>query len=555
MWIDFIDTLYVQENLLGGTLNILGGWFVREDGLTIRLSGKIPHESSREADISIHAKGNILGLLTELSPFIRKSEGMGELFLRLGSKLGNWVIGKGQLQLNNGKVELASVLRSIDHLNGSVRIHPRNRFVEIIQLTGNIEGETFLLTNELIDESSDLLDPLVFEDLGIQLGFLKLKTDGKGIHIHLPGLMEPDEKGWIKLSGSNSEEPFIIAGPTSSPLVRGTIALSSSQFTYPFLPPKDEEDSNNELIKLLESIDWDIHIVPRKDVHYVRNLVNPISNVYMDLLLKDEYGEINLQGIIREATLDVWGNLISTEGTIEFLDHYFRPETITFDYPRGATPILSGRSSTTVIDTTGMPSTVWLSLNTIDEVTGIEKEGGELAEIKFRLSADNPNLGRTEADLLAALGYSVESFKERAYDALGMRVENIVFRPILRPIEKGIRHHLGFDVVRFFSMFSRNIAQIQSGNPITFDPKMLLRRTRVMLGKYLAPGLFITYSGEVQEGLFRYHTQGLGFRHALTLEYTIRPDLFLEMEYTYDSQLLSDRREDKRIWIRHIFPF
>ena len=54
---------------------------------------------------------------------------------------------------------------------------------------------------------------------------------------------------------------------------------------------------------------------------------------------------------------------------------------------------------------------------------------------------------------------------------------------------------------------------------------------------------------------YQYHDEGLGFRHALSLEYTFRPDLFLEMEYTYDSKLLYDRREDKRIWLRHVFAF
>jgi hypothetical protein len=29
----------------------------------------------------------------------------------------------------------------------------------------------------------------------------------------------------------------------------------------------------------------------------------------------------------------------------------------------------------------------------------------------------------------------------------------------------------------------------------------------------------------------------------------------LELEYTYDSQLLYRRREDKRIWLKHVFPF
>jgi hypothetical protein len=65
----------------------------------------------------------------------------------------------------------------------------------------------------------------------------------------------------------------------------------------------------------------------------------------------------------------------------------------------------------------------------------------------------------------------------------------------------------------------------------------------------------MTYSGQVESDIrYYYQAHGLGLRHALTLEYTIRPDLYLGMEYTYYNQLLIDRREDKRVWIRHTFP-
>ena len=52
-----------------------------------------------------------------------------------------------------------------------------------------------------------------------------------------------------------------------------------------------------------------------------------------------------------------------------------------------------------------------------------------------------------------------------------------------------------------------------------------------------------------------YPMHGIGLRHALAVEYAIKPELMLELEYTYDSQLLIQRREDKRIWLRHVFPF
>jgi hypothetical protein len=238
------------------------------------------------------------------------------------------------------------------------------------------------------------------------------------------------------------------------------------------------------------------------------------------------------------------------------LDRYFRPERIIFEYPKGGTPIFSGRAYTTVVDSMGVSSTVWLNLVSVDRETGLEEKGGPWSRVQFRFSTDNPNLGRNEADLLAAIGYSEGNMKNRAYDALGIQVENRLFRPIFKPIEKGLRKYLGFDMVKFSSMFSRNIFEQQTAETPIFDPKLLLRSSKVTLGKSFAPGLMLVYTGEVQNDYrYVYPMHGIGLRHALAVEYAIKPELMLELEYTYDSALLIQRREDKRIWLRHVFPF
>jgi hypothetical protein len=278
--------------------------------------------------------------------------------------------------------------------------------------------------------------------------------------------------------------------------------------------------------------------------------------VYLDLQLQDGNGELRFDGMIENKSFTVWGNLVSTDGTIEVMDRYFKPERITFDYPRGASPILSGRAYTTLTDSTGFQSTVWMNVVADDKITGKEEEGGALGQVRFRFSTDNPNLGRTDSDLMAALGFSTQEIKNRAYDAVGMQVDNYFFRPIFRPLERGIRRYLGLDMVRFSSMFGRNIIQLRESQPALVDPWWLLRSSKVTVGKYLAPGLVLTYSGEIQnEYSYWLPNNGLGLRHSVSLEYSIRPDLFLEMEYFYDNRLLMQRREDKRIWVRHVFPF
>ena len=551
---ELIDTLHIDNHLMEGTLSVRKGRMERDDGLKVLYWGELPHSTERDADFSFLAEGNVFGFLPELNGFVRRAEGTGEIFVRWAGRPGNWILGSGRMQVENADLELAGFIKRIQNLEIEAEVQPEARFVYIKRLSGNVDGERIHVSN--VTAEGKRLEPLAAEALGIQFGHLRVATTDKGIRVHLPGLMETREKGWIAFEGKEGDEAFTIAGPVENPVLRGTLLLTDLRLTYPFLTIT-KDSSTARLIEFLETINWDVRVIPMKDVHYVRTVVSPFGNVYTDLLLKDQAGAFYLDGVIEDESLETWGTLESIEGSIDVVNHYFRPERITFDYPRGAKdPILAGRAYTTLIDSMGMPSTVWMTIGSMNDDIGMEQGGGPWSNVQFRFSTDNPNLARTEADLLAAMGYSAQSIRDRAYDALGMQVENVVFRPIFRPLERGLRNYLGLDVVRFYSMFSRNIVQLQSRSDEGFDPRHLLRSTKLTLGKYLAPGFFLTYSGQIQSGLgVHYLRHGMGFRHALSLEYTIRPDLFVQMEYTYDSYLLSDRREDKRIWLRHIFPF
>jgi hypothetical protein len=553
---EVVDSLSFDNDILSGKLSIVKGRLDRSDGLKVLFWGDVYHGKEQELDVSVLAEGNVLGFLPELSGVVQKAHGSGEIYLRLAGALDEWILGTGRMSLKNGSIELASFVKKIDNLNGSAVLNKDERFIKISHLSGNIDGEEFSLTNRFIEEESEEYVPLVINGLGVQVGVLQIVTTGKGIRAHLPGFMEEGEEGWLALEGLDEEDYFIVAGPGSSPMFQGTLLLSDLQLTYPFLPV-EVDTGISQTLEFLKRVNWDLRVVPKEDVHYVRSIESPFGNVDADLLLRNSYGEIYLQGIIREDDLKVFGNLISMDGSITVLDNYFKPERITMDYPKGTSyPIFRGRAYTTVTDSMGMPSTVWLTISVIDDQTGEEMRSGTWDNVQFRFTTDNPNLGRTEADLLSALGYSADNITDRAYDALGMQVENMLFRPIFRPIERGIKRHLGLDIVHFHSMFSRNIMQIQTMEGVGFNPMHIFRSTKLTLGKYLTPGLFLIYSGQVQNGQdVRYPTHGIGLRHALSLEYIIRPDLFLQVEYTYDSQLLSDRREDKRIWIKHVFPF
>lgn len=548
----WLDSLCTPGQRLNNRLHIQDCKLTRNDGFSIQAKGFLPTNLRDEVDIVVRADGNLLALLPEMSSFFTKGRSEGYAQLHFAGKLNDWALGQLEMGIEQGNLEMVTFARKVNHLTAKLSLRNEERFLAIERLTGNVEDGQFFISNRPGNPQNDDDIPISLEALGLNLGVLELKTEEKGIPVQIPGLMESGEEGWIHFKGLNHANSFIITGPSDAITLQGTLLLRNSRITYPFLKGSGGSKADMGFLKALR---WNLCVIPEQDVHYIREVKSPFGNVYTDLKLQDERGEIHVAGGYNEGTLQVWGNLSSTEGSLDVLDHYFRAERLTFNYPRGASPILSGRAYTTIIDSTGMPSTVWLSVNAMDdEEVGVD--GVSWDNIQFRFSTDNPNLGRTEADLLAALGYSSEDLKDRAYDVLGNSVDNLVFRPFIRPLEREMRRYLGLDMVRLSSMFSRNLAELRSVNTPTFDPRILLRSTRLMLGKYLAPGFFISYSGQVQHNWeWQYQEQGLGFRHALSLEYAIQPDLFLEMEYTYDSQLLHDRREDKRIWLRHTFPF
>ena len=83
----------------------------------------------------------------------------------------------------------------------------------------------------------------------------------------------------------------------------------------------------------------------------------------------------------------------------------------------------------------------------------------------------------------------------------------------------------------------------------------LLESTKIIVGKYLANRFFLQYTGQIESGVgYRYKEKHLGLHHTLGLEYQINPQVLVELEYDYDSLML-EKRDDKRIILRHWFPF
>ena len=571
-FVNVTDTGVVDSLTVIPGLNISQFLMTRNGEFQLAGKGFLPFSNADTLKVELAGKGNFLAILPELTSFFKETRSDGTWSLKLTGTPNHIEFLDGHIRLKNGYLRLGNVAPAIKDISVSVKLE-QDGFLKVNHISGKIRRKPFTFSNERSIEGlkNDKLIPFQISGLGLNLGIFTLETSNKGIPLHIPGLMEKGEYGNMVFLGKYPDEKFYFAGPFNQPDIRGKIKLQNINFTFPFISKKKKTSGKNPVVEVLRSINWNLTTITGKNVHYQRQIPSGLDNVYVDLILDAGVGALDFSGVIRDNTFGVTGKLESSRGNVEYLNLNFQVTKAgaEFDMERSGTsdvefdkssllPIIYGEARTTVIDSTGFPYYIYLTLLTKDRETGQVQKRGRLGEVVFQLSSENSRLGDTEGEILASLGYSPSDIKEVATDIIGISADNLVFRPLFRPIERQLEQTLGLDMVRFSSRFTRNLIEMNVSDERNFmiDSKLfLLRSTKVLIGKYLADQLFLTYSGQLEAGMdYRYQHEGFGVSHRFGLEYRINPSLLLQMEYDYNS-LLIWRREDKKILLRHSFPF
>ena len=545
--------------------------FVRNGEFQIQGHGFIPLTNVDSLDIKLSGNGNLLSILPELTSFFKETDSKGEWNFRLSGSPGNIAISEGEMEIKDGYLRLGNVAPEIKDISIKAKLE-QDGFFNVEYISGKVRRKNFVISNVrfLNDFENEKSQPFLISGLGLNLGVFTFETSDKGIPLHIPGLMKKNEFGNYVFLGKNKKSKFYFAGPFEKPYVNGKIHLQNTNFTFPFIK-KEHRKKVSPVIEVLRSMEWDVDVIPGKGLHYQRQIPSGLDKVYLDVILDSGVGGLSFNGVLRNKTFGVTGLVESSRGNVEYLNLDFQviKAGVEFDMEKASDsevefdkstllPIIYAEARTTITDSTGFPYYVYLNLLTTDPVTGITHKRGRFGEVTFQLTSENSALGDSEGEILASLGYSVDNLRGVATDLIGISADNLVFRPLFRPFERRLEQTLGLDMVRFSSRFTRNLIEmnVHEEQNYIFDSKLfLLRSTKLMIGKYLADQLFLMYSGQVEAGMdYRYQHEGFGLSHKFGLEYRINPNLLLQMEYDYNSLMLI-RREDKRILLRHSFPF
>ncbi len=539
--------------------------------LRINGEGVLPfHHHS--LDLKFSARGNLLKIPHLIEPAIQESRGYGEAEFVLSQDQGALRIIHASLTIKDGLMRFPEVVSEIDGINAQISV--RDRRVRMEYIEGNVEGQKFRINNTFnLDDEEQQLEHLYFPQIDLDFGVLEFESYGRGIHAHIPELMIQGAKGFIRLRGKDGLSKFLVAGPITKPFFRGTIDLTGSAITYPFPPGSSKPPSKfvRLILRILNSARWDLNILPERDNHYVReikpvekntligNVSDLIASVNVDLTVDSRDSRLNLLGSLDEGDFRFQGNLVSTRGSVEYLDLDFRVTRFVVEFDEhDPLPWVQGSASTVYTDSMGVNRNIYLTLYVVDPTTKERQQRGRWGDFVFVLEDD---IGSSQEQILAALGYSPEAISEKVTSLGGTILSNALLRGLVRPIERRLENVLQLDMVRFQSYFAQHVfeSQILKMNPGVNSQigwgAYLLQQSQLTVGKYVTDDAFISYTGLLETGINAANERHYGFLHRWNLDYRIRPisgNFVLSLRYEYDSL---EQLEDKQILLRYSFVF
>ncbi len=565
-----LEAAVLLDSTTGHKLRLEDFHLVQAPDLAMTGSGDLPFAGA-PLHLQFSLTGNVLKIPALMDRSIPESRGKGEVRFVLDGAGGKVRLAEARLRIQNGLMRFPDVVEGIEALQADLRLEDGKLRIEKLQ--GKVNSQIFRFRNRFnAATGAEELQHLAFPALGLDLGVITLETEGRGIYGRIPSLMIKGSKGYIKLEGREKGEKFTFAGPVDHPLFRGTVRISRTIMTYPF-PPARKKPSKfvRGVLKVLQSAEWDLKVIPERDNRYVRELKGTVSSpllegmsdllttVDINLNINPGLSNLSIIGSPGQGTFRMLGHLISTRGSIEYLDFKFRVDRFEVEFDEySPLPWVEGRGQTVYKDSLGISRNVYLTLYVVDPITGERTKRGRWGDFVFILEDD---AGSSQEQILAAMGYSPERITEKMTSISGQIVSDAVLRRWIRPIERELEVLLDLDYVRFQPTIAQHLFETEI---LGIDPgpsseigwgAYYLRQSRFSVGKYFTDDLFVIYTGMYESAINAQNERRFGFLHNWSIEYRLRPispNLVLDFSYEYDSL---ERLRDRAVKLRYSILF
>jgi len=580
---DALNFIFTDSVLNGTALLSSAGHNIDIEDFTIarngfyefNMNGAMPLNSNDSLDLHLRFKGDALAMLPTWVPFFKKGASNTLITMDLGGNVERIKIKSALAEIDRGELWMAAVAPHVKNIHGQIRLKKGSNQVDFINLQSEVDGKILTLNTvrHVTVEKGKQLKPWYFKSLDLDFGILKMQTSKRGLSLNIPGLMAKEDFGNLYLSGKQDSDAFYFAGPVKHPVVYGQVALFDARLTYPFIVPETQSTKESVVVEFLSNLNWDLRVRSGEDVVYYRDIPAFIDNVHTELFIDESSPGLNFNGILNKGTFKVIGKLTSRRGRLDYLDQTFRVDLFSVEFNKwDIYPVVSGRAWTTLRDSVGAPpKTIYLKLYAEDKETKAEKQQGRWEDFRFKLESANPQIGESQEQVLAYMGFSVNNIKEKATSVGGAVTERYLIHPLLRPIEKALEKGLGVDLVRINSNIAKNLFYSSIGVGKTssayFNPFVtsnnylfLIQSSELTIGKYLTQNVYLTYTGQLVSYYNRNQPE-FDVNHSFGLEYRFLRNVLLEFEF--DRELMGFYRtnqqkqylDDFKIRLRHSFTF
>ncbi len=589
----------VTNERLGHVLYIDDFVLNKDDHYSLTVAGAAPLKKGA-GQISIAFDGRIMEVFPQLTPFIKSADGSGNLIWNITVVGGKIAATQGEISINDGNFDFEDVFPDISDINVDIDIDIDGN-ADIKRFDG-IVGKKYPLVvrNEIIEGRDSDLQPIVVDEIGVNLGVIKFATpDDNGIPIRFPGVSTTKDFAKLKFGG-REDDWFVISGPVDSLLVTGTVSLANARITYPPLTNGDRniEESNSPVLELLNNAKWNTEILLQQGIQYERELrgfentpgVQAISDligqVASDFNISDLFGRIALEikveptdesrpikvsGRLADESLRLNGDVISTSGKIEFLDLNFEVERAEMNFDtRDILPLVSGRAKSEVDELSNINGAsgvtrrnTYLTLYLIDPVTGEKTPRGRWGDFTIVLEDDQ---GSSQENVLSSLGFDAKILENKAASTITGGLDRAITRTWLRPIEREVANLLNLDMVRIHPSFAQNLFGVNDTLSTQANSSIqdYFNQSRIVLGKYLNRDLFISYTGQLgndpRYAAYDNPDARSGFLQIWSIEYRIReisPNFVLQWDWekNYIGKVENKEVEKTSLRVKYMFTY
>ncbi|MCX6640106.1 MAG: hypothetical protein NTW14_06445 [bacterium] len=544
---------------------------IQSSDLAIKGQGQLPFRKT-PLHLSFAIEGNILKIPNLIEPgAIPVSTGQGKFNFVLDQVDGSVHVSDATLSLRDGMMRFKDVVDEIQDIQA--QMHLEGHKVVIDELSGSIDRQKFNISNYFPDVvDSTTFQHLYFPSVDVDIGVVTMSTEGRGIFAKIPSLMVTGSKGYFKFQGKSAGEKFSVSGPTSSPLFRGIISASGTTLTFPFIPSKGPISKFAAgVLRVLNAGRWDVTVQAERDNRFMREIgglegtpllaemSGLLTPVDVNLTINAGESSLSILGCADQGTFRFLGNLVSTRGSIDYLDFKFKVDQVTVEFDEhDLLPWVEGRGETVYRDSLGQTRNIYITLYVVDPVTKEKVLRGRWGDFILVIEDD---AGSSQEQILAMLGYSPSQITSKVTSISGQIVSNAMLRRWIRPIERELETFLKLDLVSLQPtiaqhLFENQILGTDPGPESQVDwGAYFLRQSQLSVGKYLSDDVFLVYTGTWETGLNAASERHFGFLHRWSIEYRIRPiskRLVINLSYQYDSL---EKIEDKQATLRYSILF